>query len=201
MKLAPPIAQIFQEYRDIVIRRLMRIAACAGAEQHDALDPIAVELIEGSAEAPQDVLIGCGPRHCAGSAGSNLLERSHYATRIQDPVALDYKQQTSRPTNVFPRPTDRCAVPRSTRASWWTDWAGSPRMGRACSTVAMPRVSRPARGVPTSRGRLDAEDLSLLLQRDVRRRWVLWAIGDIGKIIIVKLDGRASKLPGMNMTK
>lgn len=52
MKLAPPIGQIFQEYRDIVIRRLVRITARTGAKQHDAFNPIAVELIEGSAKAP-----------------------------------------------------------------------------------------------------------------------------------------------------
>ena len=45
---------------------------------------------------------------------------------------------------------------------------------------------------------LDAEDLRLLLRREVWP-WVLWRIGDIGKIIVVKLDGRASKLPGMTI--
>src|SRR5205085_1121840 len=60
MKLAPAIGQIFEEYRDIVIGRLMRIAARTGAEQHDAFDPIAVELVEGGAEAAEDLVIGCG---------------------------------------------------------------------------------------------------------------------------------------------
>jgi hypothetical protein len=32
MKFAPAIGQIFQEYRDIVIRRLVRIAARTGAD-------------------------------------------------------------------------------------------------------------------------------------------------------------------------
>ena len=86
MKLAPPIGQIFQEYRDIVIRRLVRIAACTRAEQHDAFDPIAVKFIKRNAEAPQDLGIDCGPGHCTGWAGSNPLERSHWAIRIWDPV-------------------------------------------------------------------------------------------------------------------
>jgi hypothetical protein len=60
----------------------VRIAARTGAEQHDAFDPIAVELIEGNAEAPQDLIIGSGIGH------SNPLEGSHSATRIEDPVAL-----------------------------------------------------------------------------------------------------------------
>jgi hypothetical protein len=91
MKLAPAIGQIFEEYRDIVIRPLVRIAARTGPEQHDAFDPIAVELIEGSAKAPQDLIIGSGIGHCAGSAVSNPLEGSHSATRIEDPVALAYE--------------------------------------------------------------------------------------------------------------
>ena len=75
MKLAPAIGQIFEEYRDIVIGRLVRIAARTGTEQHDAFDPIAVELIEGDAEAAQDLVIGRG--RCASLAGSNPLEGSH----------------------------------------------------------------------------------------------------------------------------
>ena len=67
MKLAPAIGQIFEEYRDIVIRRLVRIAARTGAEQHDAIDPIAVELIEGGAEAPQDLIVVGGTRTLRGS--------------------------------------------------------------------------------------------------------------------------------------
>src|SRR5205809_465642 len=85
MKLAPAIGQIFQEYREIVIRRFVRIAARTRAEQHDAFDPIAVELIEGSAKAPQDLIIDCGPGRCAGLAGSSPLEGSHSALRILDP--------------------------------------------------------------------------------------------------------------------
>jgi hypothetical protein len=80
MKLAPPVGQTFHEHRDIVVRRLVRIAARTGAEPHDAFDPIAVEFIEGSAEAPQDLIVDCGPVHCAGSAGSNPLDGSHSAT-------------------------------------------------------------------------------------------------------------------------
>jgi hypothetical protein len=61
MKLAPPIGQIFQEYRDIVIGCLVRIATRTGAEQHDAFDPIAVKFIKRSTEAPQDLIIDCDP--------------------------------------------------------------------------------------------------------------------------------------------
>src|SRR5438477_1990016 len=76
MELAPPIGQIFQKHGDIVIRPLVRIPARAGAEEHETFDPIAVELIEGRAKAPQDRIIGC---RSAGSGGSSLLEGSHSA--------------------------------------------------------------------------------------------------------------------------
>src|SRR5437763_155251 len=77
MKLAPAIGQIFEEYRDIVIGCLVRIAARTGAEQHDALDPIAVEFINGGAEAAEDLVIGCGPGRSEGPPGSNPPEGSH----------------------------------------------------------------------------------------------------------------------------
>jgi hypothetical protein len=82
MKLAPAIGQILQEYRNVVVRPVVRIAASAGAEQHDALDPIAIELIEGGANAPQDVAIGCASGRRTGSVGSNSPEASHSASQI-----------------------------------------------------------------------------------------------------------------------
>ena len=79
MKLAPAIGQIFEEYRDIVVRRLVRIATRTGAEQHDAFDPIAVELIEGGTVPVQYlVVVAGGPGRGAGLAGSNPLAGSHW---------------------------------------------------------------------------------------------------------------------------
>jgi hypothetical protein len=50
----------------------VRIAARTGAEQHDAFDQIAVKLIEGGAEAAQDLIIGGGPGRCAERAGLTI---------------------------------------------------------------------------------------------------------------------------------
>jgi transposase len=88
VELAPAIGQTFEEYRDIVIGRLVRIAARTGAEQHDAFDPIAVKFIQRNAKAPQDLTIDCGPGHCTGWAGSNPLEGSHLVIRIWDPSPI-----------------------------------------------------------------------------------------------------------------
>ena len=58
---------------------LVRIAACTRAEQHDAFDPIAVELIEGGTEPAQYlVVVAGGPRRGAGLANFNPLAGSHW---------------------------------------------------------------------------------------------------------------------------
>jgi len=50
VKLVPAVGKVFQENRDIVVGVLSRVAASAGAEQYDALDPVTVERVHGSAE-------------------------------------------------------------------------------------------------------------------------------------------------------
>ena len=53
----PAVGHIAQEYRDIVVRIGASIAARPRAEQHDALDPVAVDLIERRAKAFEDRII------------------------------------------------------------------------------------------------------------------------------------------------
>src|SRR3954453_3978220 len=61
--LAPVIGQVVQEHRDVVVRILAGVAASARAEQHDALDAVAVKRVERGAEALQDRIIELGGGH------------------------------------------------------------------------------------------------------------------------------------------
>jgi hypothetical protein len=58
VELWPAVGQVLEEDPDIVILVLARVAACSRAEQHHALEPRAVHLIESSAEASEDGIVG-----------------------------------------------------------------------------------------------------------------------------------------------
>ena len=62
LNLDPPVRHALQEDGDIVVRLGQEIAAGAGAEQDDALDPLAVEKVEGRAEASQQRVGEAGRR-------------------------------------------------------------------------------------------------------------------------------------------
>src|SRR5206468_4016929 len=52
-----------QEHRDVIVRILAGVAAGARAEQHDALDAVAVKRVESGAKALQDRIIELGGGH------------------------------------------------------------------------------------------------------------------------------------------
>jgi hypothetical protein len=54
----PAVGQVMQKYGQVVIRVLAGIAPRAGAEQHDAFDPIAVKRIKSATEARQRRVVG-----------------------------------------------------------------------------------------------------------------------------------------------
>jgi hypothetical protein len=52
------IFELGEKHRNVVIGFVVCIAPRAGAEQHQALDPIAIQLIERGAEALQNWIVG-----------------------------------------------------------------------------------------------------------------------------------------------
>jgi hypothetical protein len=61
--ILPPVDKILEEHRHIVVGIRARIAPRKGGEEHHALEPVAVDFIEGGAEAFQDRIIGrCAAR-------------------------------------------------------------------------------------------------------------------------------------------
>src|SRR3954453_11484339 len=57
------VGKVFEKHRNVVIRILARIATCAGAKQHDAFEPVAIQFVERSAEALQDRVGNGSGRH------------------------------------------------------------------------------------------------------------------------------------------
>ena len=55
--------EVPEKHGHVVIRIFSGLAARAGAEQHDALDALAVQLIESGAQALQDRVGGAGGEH------------------------------------------------------------------------------------------------------------------------------------------
>ena len=47
----PPVAKVFEEHRNVVIRVAARVAAGSGAKQHDTLQAAAIQLGKRRAEA------------------------------------------------------------------------------------------------------------------------------------------------------
>jgi hypothetical protein len=58
VEFAPGVGEVIQKHRNIVIRILVDIAACARSEQNYALCPIAGQLIERATEAFQKRVFG-----------------------------------------------------------------------------------------------------------------------------------------------
>jgi hypothetical protein len=61
--LTPERAEIFDEYRDVVIGILATIASRAGAEQHHPLEAVAIKLSERGAKALQDRIVNGRTQH------------------------------------------------------------------------------------------------------------------------------------------
>jgi len=65
MQLRPAIGKFLQEDGYVVIGIRMRIAARPRPEQDDALDPIAIYLIQGCADVRKDRIAPCSDGHIA----------------------------------------------------------------------------------------------------------------------------------------
>src|SRR5216683_8201544 len=65
VQLTPAVGQVFEKDRHVVIGILARVAARTRAEQHNTLEPVAIERVEGGAEADQHGIVGRSERHGA----------------------------------------------------------------------------------------------------------------------------------------